>query len=286
VKKEGALCPDEYNHPQHLTSKYPEKTGTVVESARKFYLDIASNEHLPNKQLVNKKGNPDTACNNVYRAFFNPKPAKQYRGLNELLCLQRGRKNPITGLYLTKGYDKNGTLQTTVIGGGIAAELLTIFQNHRELELYFYNQTAKEHILRKMNNKDAQDYLRNAPPSGQPAATYQAYFQQGFDKAQPFRGFHSNKAALEEKKEENLPDELTPEQLSTFINLHKADYQYGCWKKTNLIKNVNEYDKLTGAQVLAHARKRTFWGGRNRTLKILTSDEFKNPPQAAVAKRS
>jgi hypothetical protein len=151
----------DYKYPtKNLTTKFPQKAGYYMNTfgEKIFVTNLARYERLPGKtgHIYHPEGSAYIFARNIWRKFFKPhKPNKDalvehgIMLLNEARAFQNSIKNPIKGLMITCTPSK-----------GDALALALLLKEKPSLKLYLYDVKAEEHIMRYMENQDAQEFLK------------------------------------------------------------------------------------------------------------------------------
>jgi hypothetical protein len=169
-------------------SNYPNKAGYYrkKDGLKMFTKNLARHKHIPGtkESIYLPQGNVECWAESIWYEFNKThKNENKYivnglMKLNEGLAFQRGTNNPIQGLLITETPTKE-----------TAGALLNLMKANPSFELYFYDKYAKMHIVRYLNNAEAQSYLKG-----------NLEFRAVFDKAQPFQGY-SSQAKVNEHSE-------------------------------------------------------------------------------------
>lgn len=186
VLKKDAKSSNEWGYSTGYASKYPNKSGYYRTAMGQtiFTTNLARHENIPGTKgsIYHSKGTAETFAKNIWRKFH--KPPKNHlhpyvsNGImrrNEAIVFQKDNVNPIIGLIITQTPTPE-----------MAQQLLQILESNKSLKLYFYDKTANEHIVRYINNEQAQKYLKG-----------NLNFYLAFEKASPFKGFSSTTVVLE-----------------------------------------------------------------------------------------
>jgi hypothetical protein len=171
-----------------------------------YTTNLAKYEKKPDQAGVsNDEGTPSVLAGNIWRKYFNNK-RNHHRNAdnveimhqNRALCFRKEKQNPIVGFVITQYIDKN-----------TAQVLKRKLEENPLLNLYFYDVTAKEHIVRYFDNTKAKAYFDNIIQQGQT----EEEFKLAFERALPFNGF--NIPAVDQKKE---PWGEQPSKLMQILN--------------------------------------------------------------------
>jgi len=143
---------------EKLTTKFSQKAGyyRTLFDKKIFVTNLACYERLPGKtgHTYHQEGSAPTLSLNVWRKFFKPqKPNKDPLIKNGIMLLNEAivfsnEKKPIKGLMITSTPPKGDTLA-----------LALLLKENPSLKLYLYNVNAEEHIMRYIENDEAQECL-------------------------------------------------------------------------------------------------------------------------------
>ncbi|MFA5959675.1 MAG: hypothetical protein WC785_04095 [Tatlockia sp.] len=214
-------------------SKYGTKKG-YERVGRGFATNLARHEHLPGESkqsLYHDEGSAELFAKNIWRKYHKPKTDKQYSldkedyinngimKLNEAIVFQKEAINPIAGLLIV-----DTPLEDT------AEDLCNILRNNPNLNLYLYDRTAGEHLVRVLSNQEGIAFFQKRP-----------FFEDTFAQAKPFKGLQP---ALNEnlEKQEKIVHEKPYSQIRNSNSFFAPKQQNFSDEKSNL--NREQYQAI------------------------------------------
>lgn len=164
VKKDGFVGDNGFSS-TNSSSKYPSKMGRRAHGMGQsiFTTNHARWERMPGSDIGDNKsgvyrdeGTADIFAKNVWRRRFKKgksmASASKPLNMNEALVLQKRESSPISGIVVRQ--DMFGKVSQAEKG-----ELQKLLKDNPRLKLYVYDLKLKEHIIREVDNNEAQKLI-------------------------------------------------------------------------------------------------------------------------------